>query len=192
MYLWEEIIVSIGVALEIFAVAMIKGANQEQLPAHMFLEISLFCGGIETVLLFVGTLVVSFPVKFIHNKELLIYNRWIAASILVGLGVKGLSQIKEKIHIEEQRETRLSCKQMIVWVFQSGKIVLWLGIVLALLNTITTGIWLVWMLVSLAIGLGLWLGERIGSGYKVIADGISGIILLGMGLKVAVDFLEMI
>lgn len=192
MHLWEVIIVSIGIVLEISITAIIKGANQKQLPTHMFFFISLFFAIIETLLLAVGMVITFFPMQYMHNDRLLLFNKWASAMVLIALGFKYLRKIRKDVVIEEHKETEISCGEVAKLAFESGLDVLLIGIVFALMNRGLIGLCLMFGLTGIAVGVGLWLGERTGNRYQFILHGLSAMILLAMGVKTVVGFFEMI
>lgn len=192
MHLWEVIVISIGLSLEAFTQAIMKGANQKQLPASMFFFMSLFFGAIETVMLMIGMGIGIFPMCYMHSETAQLINKWFSAIILLFLGFKAFKRTKMEIGFKEHLEEKLKLKEVTLLAVGTGFDALLLGVVLALLNTSILGIYAIFGFTSLFVGLGLWVGGRMGSSYKVLIDSLSGIILVTMGIKVIIEFFEMI
>ena len=192
MHLWEVTIISIGLSLETFTLAIMKGANQKLLPTSRFFFMSLLCGAIETIMLICGMLIGIFPLNYIHNDSIQLFSKWFSAILLVFLGLKMFNKIKREFNVEEHREEKLTYKEVIKLGVRAGVDVLLLGIIFAVLGTPLVGIYIIFISTFLCAPIGLWLGGRLGSHYKFIIDGASGIILLVMEIKVVAGVFKMI
>lgn len=153
---------------------------------------SLLCGAIETIMLICGMFLGIFPLNYIHNDSIQLFNKWFSAIFLVFLGLKILNKIKKELNVEEHREEKLTYKEVIKLAVRAGVDVLLLGIVFAMLGTPLVGIYIIFISTFLCAPIGLWLGGRLGSHYKFIIDGASGIILLVMEIKVVAGVFKMI
>lgn len=192
MHLWEVILVATGLSLEAFCIAAIKGANQRQLPKHMLFFISLFFGAVMTSMLALGIGIAIVPQHYLSHDALVYANKWFSAVILLFLGFKMLKKLKKEKLEEERLEENITYKAVGKMALQVGIDAILLGMVFGFLKTDLSSIGITFLITSFAVGLGLWLGERMGSGYKSTIDLCSGIVLIIMGVKVILNFFQMI
>ena len=193
MQFWEIVIVAIGLTLEAFNVAVIKGAGQRNLTKEKLFGISLVYSIIQVSLLGLGIFLGWLPMNHLQKQHFVGSSKWFVALILIGLGLKMLITMIKHKQITEQREEDLNYKDMIKVALTTGLDLIILGVVLALLSTsILSDLVLVFSLTTLLVACGLWMGYRLGAKYKYIVDGCSGVILIIMGVKVALHYFQLI
>lgn len=109
------------------------------------------------------------------------------------MGVKMLAIMIKHKQITEQREKDLNYKDIVKLALTTGFDLIAFGVVLALLGTsILRDLILVFSLTALLVTCGLWMGYRLGTKYKYVVDGCSGVILITMGVKVALHYFQLI
>ena len=193
MQFWEIVIVAIGLTLEAFNTAIIKGAGQRNLTKGKLFGISLMYSIIQISLLGLGIFLGWLPMKHLQGQHFIGISEWFSAFILIGMGVKMLAIMIKHKQITEQREKDLNYKDIIKLALTTGFDLIAFGVVLALLGTsILRDLILVFSLTALLVTCGLWMGYRLGTKYKYVVDGCSGVILITMGVKVALHYFQLI
>lgn len=191
MHLWEVVLISIGVSLGPLTIAIMKGANQRQFPKHILVLISIFLGGIQAFILALGRMIGLVPMRYLNHKVIIEANKWIAAIILLALGIKMLRNTQKLIHLEERLEASLNYKDIIILAARSGLDVLLLGNVFGFLEAPISSVYILFIIVSLFVGIGLWIGERFGNKYQLLLNSCSGMILIAMSIEVVISFFDM-
>ena len=74
MRLWEIIIVSVGLALDAFTVAVCRGSTQGNLKKSTALLVGIIFGAIQTIMLAAGMIIALYPMLNINNEKDLIKN----------------------------------------------------------------------------------------------------------------------
>ncbi|ADZ84820.1 manganese efflux pump MntP [Cellulosilyticum lentocellum] len=193
MQFWEIVIVAIGLTLEAFNTAIIKGAGQRNLTKGKLFGISLVYSIIQISLLGLGIFLGWLPTKHLQGQHFIGISEWFSAFILIGMGVKMLAIMIKHKQITEQREKDLNYKDIVKLALTTGFDLIAFGVVLALLGTsILRDLILVFSLTALLVTCGLWMGYRLGTKYKYVVDGCSGVILITMGVKVALHYFQLI
>ena len=88
MRLWEIIIVSVGLALDAFTVAVCRGSTQGNLKKSTALLVGIIFGAIQTIMLAAGMIIALYPMLNINNEKIISINQWFSAIILFYLGIK--------------------------------------------------------------------------------------------------------
>ena len=82
MRLWEIIIVSVGLALDAFTVAVCRGSTQGNLKKSTALLVGIIFGAIQTIMLAAGMIIALYPMLNINNEKIISINQWFSAIIL--------------------------------------------------------------------------------------------------------------
>lgn len=189
---WEVIMIILGLSLEVLSIALLKGANQKQLPGQMLFFISLFSGTIVTGIVALGIGIAVVPQNVLHYEILSNTGKWFSAVILLFLGGGILKKSKKDKQVEERLEATLTYKEVGMLILRIGIDTLLLGLVFGLLKVPLINLYSLFIMISLGIGWGLWLGQRLGSEGRYKVSACSGIILMIMSMKVIFNFLEVI
>ena len=90
MRLWEIIIVSVGLSLDAFTIAVCRGSTQGKLNKLTATLVGIIFGLIQTLMLTAGMIIAIYPMLNIQNEKIISINQWFSAIILIYLGIKFL------------------------------------------------------------------------------------------------------
>ena len=193
MNLWEVIIVSIGLSLDAFTIAVCRGSTQGNLKRTTATLVGLIFGAIQTIMLAAGMIVAIYPMLNIQNEKIISMNQWFSAIILFYLGIKFFKNSFKVSNLSERREDFFGYKGSVALAFATSLDAFILGISFGLLRTkIISNIVILFIVTSALVGWGLWVGYCIGNKYKRQIDICGGIILLSIGIKVICNFFNII
>ena len=180
MRLWEIIIVSVGLALDAFTVAVCRGSTQGNLKKSTALLVGIIFGAIQTIMLAAGMIIALYPMLNINNEKIISINQWFSAIILFYLGIKFFRNAFKVNKYNERREEFFGYKGS-------------LGIGFGLLRTeIISNILILFIVTSILVTIGLWVGYCMGNKYKKQIDICGGIILLAIGIKIICNYFNII
>ncbi len=193
MNLWEVIIVSIGLSLDAFTIAVCRGSTQGNLKRTTATLVGLIFGAIQTIMLAAGMIVAIYPMLNIQNEKIISMNQWFSAIILFYLGIKFFKNSFKVSNLSERREEFFGYKGSVALAFATSLDAFILGISFGLLRTkIISNIVILFIVTSALVGWGLWVGYCIGNKYKRQIDICGGIILLSIGIKVICNYFNII
>lgn len=193
MNLWEVIIVSIGLSLDAFTIAVCRGSTQGNLKRTTATLVGLIFGAIQTIMLAAGMIVAIYPMLNIQNEKIISMNQWFSAIILFYLGIKFFKNSFKVSNLSERREDFFGYKGSVALAFATSLDAFILGISFGLLRTkIISNIVILFIVTSALVGWGLWVGYCIGNKYKRQIDICGGIILLSIGIKVICNYFNII
>ena len=112
MNLWEVIIVSIGLSLDAFTIAVCRGSTQGNLKRTTATLVGLIFGAIQTIMLAAGMIVSIYPMLNIQNEKIISMNQWFSAIILFYLGIKFFKNSFKVSNLSERREDFLDIKEV--------------------------------------------------------------------------------
>lgn len=193
MGLWEVIIVSIGLSLDAFTIAICRGSTQGTLKKSTATFVGMIFGAIQTIMLTLGMLTAIFPMLNIQNEKIISINQWFSAIILFYLGFKFFKNAAAFKNSDERREEFFGYKGSVALALATSLDAFILGISFGLLRTrIISNILIIFIITSVLVALGLWTGYCMGDKYKKQIDICGGIILLSIGIKVICDYFNII
>ena len=160
MGLWEVIIVSVGLSLDAFTIAVCKGSTQGNLKKSTAILVGIIFGVIQTIMLAAGMIIALYPMLNIYN---------------------------------ERREEFFGYKGSVGLALATSIDAFILGIGFGLLRTeIISNILILFIVTSILVAIGLWVGYCMGNKYKKQIDICGGIILLAIGIKIICNYFNII
>jgi manganese efflux pump family protein len=181
------LLLSVGLAMDAFAVSVCKGLCMKKINYSHALVIALFFGGFQALMPLIGWFL---GMRF--EKYITTFDHWIAFILLAFIGGKMIYEALT--NKEEQNVTcsnRLNIKELFVLSIATSIDALAVGITLAFLPN--TNIWfsiatigVVTFILSVA---GVFIGNKFGSKYKSFAELLGGIILVAIGCKILIEHL---
>ena len=187
MRLWEIIIVSVGLALDAFTVAVCRGSTQGNLKKSTALLVGIIFGAIQTIMLAAGMIIALYPMLNINNEKIISINQWFSAIILFYLGIKFFRNAFKVNKYNERRE------EFFGLALATSIDAFILGIGFGLLRTeIISNILILFIVTSILVTIGLWVGYCMGNKYKKQIDICGGIILLAIGIKIICNYFNII
>lgn len=180
----EILLISIGLAMDAFAVSICKGLSMKSMSWKKAIIIGLYFGVFQALMpvigYFLGATFESLVTKIDH---------WIAFALLTFIGTNMLKEAFAKS--EENHNDSVDFKTMIILAIATSIDALAVGITFAFLRVnmilpvIMIGI--VTFIISVA---GVKIGNKFGNKYERKAEVVGGLILIFMGLKILLEHLE--
>ena len=180
----ELIILSIGLAMDAFAVAVCKGLSMQKMSWKKGLIIGTYFGIFQALMPAIGYLLgVNFQEK-IQGVD-----HWIA---FILLGVIGLNMLKEAISKEtESSNDSIKFKDMLILAVATSIDALAVGITFAFLRVnVWLAICLIGIITFMISTVGVKIGNVFGCKYEKKAEVAGGIILILLGIKILLEHLN--
>lgn len=182
----EILLISIGLAMDAFAVSVCKGLAMKKMSWKKAIIIGLYFGIFQAVMPVIGYFLGTTFERFITNVD-----HWVAFILLVGIGI---NMVKEAFDKEsENRNDNVDVKTMLVLSIATSIDALAIGITFACLKihivmpVITIG--LITFIISI---IGVKIGNRFGDKYEKKAEIMGGVILILLGIKILLEHLGII
>lgn len=182
----ELLLLSIGLAMDAFAVSICKGISMRKMNWKKAIIIGLYFGGFQALMptlgYFLGTAFQSLITSVDH---------WIA---FVLLGIIGGEMIKESFEIDsENQNDDVSFKTMIILAIATSIDALAVGITFAFLNVnLGLAVHLIGIITFILAVAGTKIGNRFGDKYEKKAEFVGGVILILLGVKILLEHLNII
>lgn len=182
----EILLISIGLAMDAFAVSVCKGLAMKKMSWKKAIIIGLYFGIFQAVMPVIGYFLGTTFERFITNVD-----HWVAFILLVGIGI---NMVKEAFDKEsENRNDNVDVKTMLALSIATSIDALAIGITFACLKihivmpVITIG--LITFIISV---IGVKIGNRFGDKYEKKAEIMGGVILILLGVKILLEHLGII
>ena len=182
----EILLISIGLAMDAFAVSICKGLSLKTMSWKKAIIVGLYFGFFQALMPLIGYFLGSTFESVVTKVD-----HWIA---FILLGIIGINMIKEAFgNDEENQNDKVDFKTMIMLAIATSIDALAVGITFAffkvnmVIATIMIGI------VTFAICvIGVKIGNKFGDKYERKAEVVGGIILIFMGIKILLEHLGII
>ena len=182
MEILSVLLISVGLAMDAFAVSICKGLSMKKLKLKNALIIGLYFGIFQAFMPLLG----FFLGKSFENLVISI-DHWIA---FVLLGLIGINMIREVFKEEEKVNDDISFKTMILLAIATSIDALAVGVTLAFLKTNIFICISIIGIVTFALSIfGVLLGNKFGNKFEKKAQILGGVILIGMGIKILIEHL---
>ena len=179
----EILLISIGLAMDAFAVSVCKGLAMKKMSWKKAIIIGLYFGAFQAIMPTIGFFLGTTFERFITNVD-----HWVAFILLVGIGI---NMVKEAFDKEsENKNDNVDVKTMLVLSIATSIDALAIGITFACLkihivmSVITIG--LITFIISV---IGVKIGNRFGHKYEKKAEIMGGVILILLGIKILLEHL---
>lgn len=180
----DIVVLSVGLAMDAFSVAVCKGLSMKKIDYKAAAIIALFFGAFQGGMPLIGYFLGTRFMKYISAVD-----HWIAFLLLAFIGGKMLWEvIKGGDEEEEGKEFRLDLKELTVLAIATSIDALAVGIVFAAQEAEIFSAVLSIGLITAAISFaGVFIGNRFGSRYESKAQIAGGVILILIGLKILLE-----
>lgn len=182
----EILLISIGLAMDAFAVSVCKGLAMKKMSWKKAIIIGLYFGIFQAVMPVIGYFLGTTFERFITNVD-----HWVAFILLVGIGINMVKEVFDKE--SENRNDNVDVKTMLVLSIATSIDALAIGITFVCLKihivmpVITIG--LITFIISI---IGVKIGNRFGDKYEKKAEIMGGVILILLGIKILLEHLGII
>ena len=184
MGLTEIIILSIGLSMDAFAVAMCKGLSMKKMSWKKAIVIALYFGIFQAVMPLIGY---GLGIKF--QQSIANIDHWIAFILLTIIGINMLKEIWSEA--ESESNDNIDFKSMIVLAIATSIDALAIGITFAFLKcNIVFSVTCIGIITFLLSLIGVKIGNIFGAKYEKKAQLVGGLILILLGIKILVEHLR--
>ena len=182
----ELLLLSIGLAMDAFAVSVCKGISMKKINCKKSCIIGLWFGGFQALMPTIGYFLGSAFESLVTNID-----HWIA---FILLGIIGGNMIKESFSKESENiNDDVNFKTMIILAIATSIDALAVGITFAFFNVnLILAITLIGVITFILSVIGTKVGNRFGDKYENKAEFIGGVILILLGLKILLEHLGML
>ena len=181
----EILLISIGLAMDAFAVSVCKGLAMKKMSWKKAIIIGLYFGIFQAVMPVIGYFLGTTFERFITNVD-----HWIA---FILLGIIGGKMLIDGIKAEDDEETgefKLDLKELFLLAIATSIDALAVGITFAFLNyPIVECMSIIGCTTFIISFIGVYIGRVFGSKYEHKAEIAGGIILIVIGLKILLEHL---
>ena len=177
----ELLLLSIGLAMDAFAVSVCKGISMKKINCKKSCIIGLWFGGFQALMPTIGYFLGSAFESLVTNID-----HWIA---FILLGIIGGNMIKEAFCNDESNDD-ISFKTMFVLAVATSIDALAIGITFAFLRVnLLLAISMIGIITFVISIIGTKVGNKFGSKYEKKAELAGGIILILIGIKILLEHL---
>ena len=183
MKIYEIVLISIGLAMDAFAVSICKGLSMKKINWKSTLIIAIYFGLFQAIMPVFGYLLGSSFSVIVQKLD-----HWIAFILLT---IIGGNMIKESKDDEaEKRNDKVDFKTMIFLAIATSIDALAVGVTFAFFEVnIFLSIIIIGIITLVLSFLGVIIGNRFGDKYQNSAEFAGGIILIFIGLKILLEHL---
>lgn len=182
----ELIFLSIGLAMDAFAVSICKGLSMKKMEWKKAAIIGLYFGGFQALMPVVGYLL-----GFGFEDKIKNIDHWIA---FILLGFIGGNMIKEAFSKEEKEDNdKIDFKTMIILAIATSIDALAVGVTFSFLDVnLMLAISLIGIITFVISMIGVKCGNVFGDKYEAKAEFAGGVILILLGIKILLEHLGII
>ena len=182
----ELLLLSIGLAMDAFAVSVCKGISMKKMNWKKAIIIGLYFGGFQALMPTIGYFLGSAFQSLITSID-----HWIA---FILLGIIGGGMIKESFEDDKENvNDDVSFKTMIILAIATSIDALAVGITFAFLNVnLILAVSLIGIITFIISVIGTKIGNRFGDKYERKAEIVGGIILIFLGIKILLEHIGII
>lgn len=184
----ELILLSVGLAMDAFAVAICKGLNMRRINYKNALILALFFGGFQALMPLIGWLLGKQFEQYITSVD-----HWIAFILLSIIGIQMIVEAFKKEDEKEEDADKLDLKEYFMLAVATSIDALAVGISLAFLNvSLVKSISFIGIITFVLSFAGVFIGNKFGARFKKKAEIAGGVILILIALKILLEHLGVI
>lgn len=183
MGILELILISVGLAMDAFAISICKGLSMKKMNWKKALIIGIYFGGFQALMPIIGYFLGSAFENIVTSID-----HWVAFILLT---IIGGNMIKESRAVEtENCNDDTSFKTMFMLAIATSIDALAIGITFAFLNVnLVLAISLIGIVTFVLACLGVKIGNVFGDKYENKAELVGGVILILLGIKILLEHL---
>ena len=182
----ELVILSIGLAMDAFAVAVCKGLSMQKMNWKKACIIGAYFGIFQALMPAIGYIL---GINF--QEKIQSVDHWVA---FILLGIIGLNMLKEAVSKEtEKSNDSIKFKDMLILAIATSIDALAVGVTFAFLRVQIVPAVCFIGITTFVISFGVWkIGNVFGSRYKKRAELAGGAILILLGIKILIEHLGLL
>ena len=188
----ELLFLSVGLAMDAFAVSICKGLNMTKINYKNAGIIALFFGVFQAGMPVIGYALGTRFAKYIES-----FDHWVAFGLLAFIGGQMIYEAVKGEEDDEDSEDdgdRLDIKQLFILAIATSIDALAVGITFALLDgmSIWFSVAMIGVVTFIISFFGVIIGNRFGNKYERKAELAGGVILVLIGLKILLEHMGII
>lgn len=187
MNLGEILAASVGLSLDVYAVAVCKGAKIRKIDGRKLAQMCLIFAGWQMCALLIGNLIMLVPAFAGESERFSLI--WSGLSALIIFGI-GFYMFHKGIHREmmfEQVEPWGNAKELFLLSLATSVDAFWAGIGFGFVDTsLFLEVLAIGIMTVLAVITGIVTGYRLGYEQKHKAQIIGGLILIAAGIEICI------
>jgi len=182
----EILLISIGLAMDAFAVSICKGLSMKTMNWKKAIIVGLYFGVFQALMPVIGYFLGATFKDLVTQID-----HWIAFALLVLIGMSMLKEAFAKN--EENHNDSVDLKTMVILAIATSIDALAVGITFAFLkvNMLIAGL-MIGITTFIICAIGVKIGNKFGDKYERKAEVVGGLILILMGIKILLEHLAII
>lgn len=180
----ELLLISIGLAMDAFAVSVCKGISMRKLSYRKAVIIAFFFAAFQAVMPFIG-----YHLGFAFSNKISAFDHWIISILLVFIGfnmIKGALTNEKDCILEEELSLRFF--DLTALAIATSIDALAIGVGFAFLQVdIITSVFSIGIITFIMCVVGVKIGNVFGERFSSKAEFMGGVILLLLGIKVLME-----
>ena len=182
----EILLISIGLAMDAFAVSICKGLSMKKMNWKNVVIIALYFGVFQALMPLIG-----YFLGMTFESIVTTFDHWVAFALLTLIGG---GMIKESFDDEDDKKNdKVDFKTMVVLAIATSIDALAIGITFAFFDVnIVLAVSIIGIITFIISVLGVKIGNRFGDKYQNKAQLMGGIILVLLGFKILLEHLGII
>lgn len=180
MSLAELFILSVGLAMDAFAVSICKGLSLGKINKKHMCTAGAWFGGFQALMPLIGYYLGSLFADMITK-----YDHWIAFVLLLFIGA---NMIKESSEKSEEVDASMTAKSMFLLAVATSIDALAVGVTFAFMKVnIIAAVLFIGIVTFVCSAVGVKIGSIFGTKYKSKAELFGGAVLILIGLKILLE-----
>ena len=180
----DILLISIGMAMDSFAVSVCKGLSIKKAGIPEGVKCGIYFGGFQALMPVIG-----YYLGKLFEELIVKIDHWIAFGLLLYIGLSMIKESRESEKVDDKMDVRT----MLILAVATSIDALSVGVTLAFVDVniwvVVSSIGIVTFLFSL---VGVLIGRRVGSMLGNRAKIIGGVILIYLGVKILLEHLGVI
>lgn len=180
----ELVLISIGLAMDTFAVSIATGCSMQQYKISNVFRFAFIMAFFQALMPLLGWIAGEIVIQYIQD-----YDHWIAAGLLSFIGGKMIIEgIKNKP--DEKCDSKTSILTILILAIATSIDALAIGFSFTALKMSIINLVIACAITTFLFSLfGLFIGYKFDTKHKNLAAIIGGVILIGIGIKIVIEHL---
>lgn len=192
MDIWELILLAVALSMDAFAVSICKGLSSRSGYIKTGLACGIWFGVFQALMPFLGWLLASLVAGYVES-----ISAYIAFALLTFLGVKMILESREECECckedagEAEKNASLCPRIMLVFAIATSIDAMAAGVTFAVTQEqrVALALAFIGLTTFLFCFVGAAIGAKVGEKWKQKAEVAGGVVLIGLGLKILIEYL---
>lgn len=190
MDIWEVLLVSVGLSLDVFTVVLCKGAMLSKIEKSKLIKLCIIFVGWQVGALLLGNMVTSISFFSKMLAKISLVTKFLAILIFIILGIYMIYKGLKNELIFERREDEINYKEICLLACITSLDAFFAGIGFSFLEAeVIVEAFIILIITVIVVILGIYIGYRMGYEHKTKAYIIGGILLIVASVELYVRYL---